>query len=78
LNRQNVIDALGMVVTSCEVQEILMVNRSRLSVLVQSGKLIPVKETKSGGIFYLPDVMLLKQVMSLDTRSNLYKMAARH
>jgi hypothetical protein len=58
---------------SNEVQELLMVNRSRLSALVEAGKLTPVKELKASSLFWLPEVEKLKKEMSLDPRTNLYK-----
>jgi hypothetical protein len=58
---------------SQDVQEALMINRSRLAALVDSGKLTPIKELKREKLFWLPDVEKLKAEMKLDTRTNLYK-----
>lgn len=58
---------------SLDVQEMLMVNRSRLAALVDSGKLTPIKELKREKLFWLPDVEELKNKLILDTRTNLYK-----
>lgn len=58
---------------SLDVQEILLVNRSRLAALVDSGKLTPIKELKREKLFWLPDVEELKNEMIQDTRTNLYK-----
>lgn len=58
---------------SKEVQDLLMVNRSRLSALVEAGKLTPVKELKMGSLFWLPEVIQLQKEMLLDPRTNLYK-----
>jgi hypothetical protein len=64
---------LANILGSNEVQELLMVNRSRLSALVEAGKLTPVKELKASSLFWLPEVEKLKKEMSLDPRTNLYK-----
>jgi hypothetical protein len=58
---------------SNEVQEVLMINRSRLHALVEAGKLEPIKELKREGIFFTPEVMALKAEMLKDSRTNLYK-----
>jgi hypothetical protein len=60
---------------SNDVQELLLINRSRLKALVDSGKLSPIKELKRESLFWLPDVEALKKEMLLDTRTNLYKSA---
>ena len=60
---------------SNDVQELLLINRSRLKALVDSGKLTPIKELKRESLFWLPDVEALKKEMLLDTRTNLYKSA---
>lgn len=64
-----------MILGSTEVQEILLINRSRLGALVVEGKLKPIKSLKREHLFYLPDVEALKKEMMKDTRSNLYKAA---
>jgi hypothetical protein len=61
---------------SSEVQEKLLVNRSRLKALVDSGKLKPVKELAREMLFWAPDVERLKNAMMQDTRTNLFKQAA--
>jgi hypothetical protein len=58
---------------SLDVQEMLLVNRSRLAALVEAGNLTPIKELKREKLFWLPDVEKLKNEMMLDTRTNLYK-----
>lgn len=58
---------------SNDVQEMLMINRSRLSAMVEAGQLIPIKELKREKLFWMPDVEKLKSEMILDTRTNLYK-----
>ena len=60
---------------STDVQEMLLINRSRLKALVDCGKLEPIKELKREYLFWLPDVEALKKEMLLDTRTNLYKSA---
>ena len=60
---------------SNDVQEILLINRSRLKALVDCGKLNPIKELKRESLFWLPDVVALKKEMLLDSRTNLYKSA---
>jgi hypothetical protein len=61
---------------SSDVQEMLMINRSRLGALVEAGKLEPIKELKRESLFWLPDVEQLRKEMMLDTRTNLYKKAS--
>jgi hypothetical protein len=60
---------------SNDVQEVLLINRSRLKALVDCGKLTPIKELKRESLFWLPDVEALKKEMLLDSRTNLYKSA---
>jgi hypothetical protein len=62
------------VLGSHDVQEFLMVNRSRLKALVDAQKLIPIKKLKGESLFLLCDVEELKNEMLSDTRTNLYKM----
>lgn len=74
MNRENVKTLIDTnLLGSHDVQEILMVNRSRLFALIESGKLTPIKELKRESLFWLPDVEQLKKEMLLDTRTNLYK-----
>lgn len=61
------------VLGSHDVQEMLLINRSRLKALVDAKKIIPIKELKRESLFYLPDVEQLKKEMLLDSRTNLYK-----
>jgi hypothetical protein len=63
------------VLGSNEVQEKLLINRSRIKALVDAGKLTPIKELKRESLFWLPDVEALKNEMMKDSRSNLYKSA---
>lgn len=72
INKMNVQE---FILGSLEVQEALLVNRSRLKALVDSGKLVPVKELKREMLFWAPDVERLKKAMMKDTRTNLYKAA---
>jgi hypothetical protein len=62
-----------MILGSSEVQEILMINRSRLNALINAGKLTPFKELKREALFWRPEVEKLRAEMILDTRTNLYK-----
>lgn len=64
---------LENVLGSNEVQEVLLINRSRLHALVEAGKLEPIKELKREFLFYAPEVHALKKEMLKDTRTNLYK-----
>lgn len=61
------------VLGSEEVQEILMVNRSRLSAMVKAEKIKPIKELKRESLFWLPDVLALRNDLLKDSRTNLYK-----
>lgn len=61
------------VMGSNEVQEELLINRSRLHALVESGKLEPIKELKRESLFFRGDVIALKEEMLKDTRTNLFK-----
>jgi hypothetical protein len=58
---------------SNDVQELLMINRSRLKALVDAGKLKPFKELKRELLFWKPEVELLKEEMMKDSRTNLFK-----
>lgn len=66
----------NLILGSTEVQEMLLINRSRLAALVQEGKLTPFKQLKNEKLFYLPDVESFKKELLKDTRSNIYKMEA--
>jgi hypothetical protein len=72
LSKANIQD---FVLGSSEVQERLLVNRTRLKALVDAGKLTPVKELKREMLFWAPDVEALKAEMAKDSRTNLYKAA---
>lgn len=61
------------VLGSTEVQEMLLINRSRLKAIVDAGKLVPIKELKRESLYLFADVEQLKKEMLLDTRTNLYK-----
>ena len=65
--------AAQMVLGSYEVQEMLMIGKSRLYALIAEGKLKPLKELKREYLFWLPEVEAFKQQLLLDSRSNLYK-----
>lgn len=58
---------------SNEVQEILMINRQRLSHLVEAGKLTPFKVLKRESLFWKSDVEKLRIEMMKDSRTNLFK-----
>lgn len=72
MNKQT---AAMFILGSNEVQEILMINRSRLKALVEAHKIIPFKELKREHLFWKPDVERLKNELLLDPRSNLAKQA---
>jgi hypothetical protein len=63
----------SQVLGSSEVQEILMVNKSRLAVLITTGKLTPIKELKREHLFYLPDVLAFRDILMKDPRANVSK-----
>lgn len=65
--------AAAMVLGTHEVQEMLLINRSRLNALVLEGKLKPMKQLKREYLFWLPEVEAFKKELLLDSRSNLYK-----
>jgi hypothetical protein len=69
--------AAGMIMGSTDVQEVLMINRSRLKALVDAGKLTPMKELKRESLFWKPEVEKLKAEMLLDSRTNLFKKKAQ-
>jgi hypothetical protein len=69
--------AANMILGSTDVQEVLMINRSRLKALVDAGKLTPMKELKRESLFWKPEVEKLKAEMMLDSRTNLYKKKAQ-
>jgi hypothetical protein len=69
--------AAKMVLGSGEVQEMLLIGKSRLYALVEEGKLTPMKELKREYLFWLPDVEAFKQQLLLDSRSNLFKQKKR-
>jgi hypothetical protein len=66
-------DAIENVLISSEVQEILKINRKRMSALVLAGKITPMKKFARESLFWLPDVLKLKAEMEKDSRTNLYK-----
>lgn len=70
-------NAAAMILGSCDVQELLMINRSRLFALVAAGKLKPMKELKRELLFWKPEVEKLKEEMMKDSRTNLYKTKAQ-
>jgi hypothetical protein len=65
--------AAKMVLGSSEVQEMLLISKSRLNALVEEGKLQPMKELKREYLFWLPEIEAFKKALLLDSRSNLYK-----
>ena len=69
--------AAQMVLGTHEVQEMLLINRSRLNALVLEGKLKPLKQLKREYLFWLPEVEAMKKELLLDSRSNLYKQARK-
>jgi hypothetical protein len=69
--------AAAMVLGTHEVQEMLLINRSRLNALVLEGKLKPMKQLKKEYLFWLPEVEAFKKDLLLDSRSNLYKQQKR-
>jgi hypothetical protein len=66
-------DVAVFILGSNDVQEMLMITRARLKVLVDAGKLKPFKELKRELLFWKPDVELLKKEMMKDSRTNLFK-----
>lgn len=74
MKRETAVDFVDSnILGSQEVQDLLLVNRSRLSALVDSGKIQPIKVLKKEKLFWLKDVEQLRKEMILDTRTNLYK-----
>jgi hypothetical protein len=73
INREAAKEVAAMFLGSNDVQEKLLINRSRLKALVDAGKLTPIKELKRECLFWLPDVEQLKKEMLQDSRTNLYK-----
>ena len=66
-------DVKELILGSSEVQEMLMINRQRLNVMVLEGKLKPIKELKKEMLFWRPDVDSIKTEMLKNSRTNLYK-----
>jgi hypothetical protein len=74
MSRSQVASFVGSdVLGSEEVQDLLMINRSRLSAMVKADKIKPIKELKRESLFWLPDVLALRSELLKDTRTNLYK-----
>jgi hypothetical protein len=72
--RETAAQLLGtQIIGSQEVQEVLKINRRRLSALVAAGKITPFKEIKGVQLYWMPEVEKLKAEMLTDTRTNLYK-----
>jgi hypothetical protein len=61
------------VLGSQEVQEMLMITRTRLKHLVDEGKLKPIKKLTRENLFWFDDVDQLKKQYLKDTKSNVYK-----
>lgn len=66
-------DIAANILGSSEVQEMLCINRSRLSAFVIEGKITPLKQFAKEKVFWLPDVKRLAAELMKDTRTNLYK-----
>lgn len=66
-------DVAAQILGSSEVQELLLINRQRLAVLVTEGKLTPIKQLAKEKLFWLPDVQQLAKEFMLNKKSNLYK-----
>lgn len=66
-------DVAAMILGSSEVQEMLFINRQRLSSFVLEGKIKPIKQLAKEKVFWLPDVEQLAKELMKDKRSNLYK-----
>lgn len=63
----------NMVLGSLEVQEALLITRSRLKALVDEEKLVPIKKLQRENLFWADDVEQLKKQYLKDKKSNLYK-----
>jgi hypothetical protein len=63
----------SMVLGSLEVQEVLLITRSRLKALVDEQKLVPIKKLQRENLFWADDVEQLKKQYLKDKKSNLYK-----
>ncbi len=61
------------VLGSQEVQEALLITRSRLKALVDEHKLVPIKKLQRENLFWADDVEQLKKQYLKDKKSNLYK-----
>jgi hypothetical protein len=61
------------VLGSQEVQEALLITRSRLKALVDEQKLVPIKKLQRENLFWADDVEQLKKQYLKDKKSNLYK-----
>ena len=66
-------EVAAQILGSSEVQEMLFINRSRLSEFVLSGKITPIKQLAKEKIFWLPDVQRLAAELMKDPRTNLFK-----
>jgi hypothetical protein len=73
MKREKAAAVVENILGSNDVQEELMINRSRLSALVEAGKLAPIKVLKRESLFWKPEVDKLKQEMMKDSRTNLFK-----
>jgi hypothetical protein len=66
-------EVITNILGSSEVQEMLQINRQRLSSFVIEGKITPIKQFAKEKVFWLPDVKKLAAELMKDKRSNLYK-----
>lgn len=66
-------EAAANILGSTEVQEMLCINRRRLSAFVLEGKIKPIKQLAKEKLFWLPDVEQLAAELMKDKRTNLYK-----
>lgn len=74
MSRSQVASFVGSdILGSEEVQDLLMINRSRLSAMVKAEKIKPIKELRKENLFWRPDVLALREELLKDTRTNLYK-----
>lgn len=74
MKREKIANYVGIhILGSEEVQELLMINRSRLSAMVKADKIQPIKELKREALFWLPDVLALRKELMKDSRTNLFK-----
>lgn len=66
-------EVAAKILGSTEVQEMLLINRSRLSALIKEGKLTPIKTFAKENVFWLPDVEKVAKEMMKNNKTNLYR-----